>query len=90
MTLKEYTDQHATLHIHTAISALELNQAAFHIREAVYERIVRQMVVELAPMFREELERNIDWARIRKGIEDAIIAQSVSAFKGAYDERPTR
>ena len=82
MTFKELVDQNQTLHIHTAISAIELQHSTRQIYEELMKRLVERLVYELAPIVREEIERNLDFARIRKGVEDAIIAKAVESFHG--------
>jgi hypothetical protein len=76
MEIYEHTEPGTQeLHVHTVLTAIEMRDAIYNLKDVIFDRIAREMVREQLPLVRANIK--IDWARVQKEVEDALIQRMV-------------
>lgn len=86
MTINErYNDANDELHFHAVLSGREIHDAHYRVHEAILERIVHVMVKELLPVLQSRIV--IDWTRVNREVEDALIRRMTDVVIPPAPER---
>ena len=72
------------LHVHTTMSAHEIEHAHYSVKEAILERIVREMVKALLPVMRQHIR--IDWVSVNRQIEAKLVDKFIEFVDSRYEK----